>query len=202
MQEKFPNVIVLDHADFGRSIARNTGVALASGEWICLLDDDDLWHREKLAATMAYLEENPHAPALNHPMWYFSNAESGPSHYVCYKRDLVAQDLEECHRKVENGLNSRNSPEYLKVKGNSFGLIMESARGIISSTVVRRDILIQAGGFCPMQSYGEDWTMFLNVARLTECHTIPRWLGFARLHSLQSTNTTTVPTWFTFSREK
>ena len=188
VRERFPAVVVLDQPDHGRSVARNSGVALATSDWICLLDDDDLWHRDKLQATVEYLQQNPEALAINHPAWYFSNEESGPSHYVCYQRDLVAQNLAECHRKVENGLDSKNSPEYLKVKGNSFGLIMESARGIISSSVVRRDILIQAGGFCPMQSYGEDWTMFLNVSRLTEWHTSPRWLGFARWHLAQSTN--------------
>jgi len=188
VREKFPDVTVFEQPDLGRSVARNTGISLATGEWICFLDDDDLWHRDKLATIVEYHQKNPTALAMNHPAWYFSNEENGPDHYVCYARDLVAHDLDECHRLVENGLESLNSYEYLKVKGNSFGLVMESARGIISSSVVQRDLLVRAGGFCPMQSYGEDWTMFLNVARLTEWHTIPRWLGFARLHSSQSTN--------------
>ena len=40
-----------------------------------------------------------------------------------------------------------------------------------------------------MQSRGEDWTFFLNVARFAEWHTIPRRLGFTRLHPVQQTNT-------------
>ena len=56
----------------------------------------------------------------------------------------------------------------------------------MSASVVRRETLIRAGGFCPMQSYTEDWTMFVNVARLTEWHTLPRRLGFTRLHIGQS----------------
>jgi hypothetical protein len=37
-----------------------------------------------------------------------------------------------------------------------------------------------------MQSYADDWTMFVNVARLCDWHTLPRRLGFTRLHPTQS----------------
>jgi len=38
-----------------------------------------------------------------------------------------------------------------------------------------------------MQTCGDDWTMFVNVSRLCEWHTIPRCLTFYRLHAAQST---------------
>lgn len=188
VREKFPEVILIEQPNLGPSLARNTGVAAATGEWICMLDDDDLWHREKLEAIVQYLDERPDTLALNHPVWYFASEKSGPTHYGAFVRDIVARNLEECHRLTAGEDTSPNSYDFLQIEGNSFRLLLERARGLLSATVVRRDILIRAGVFSPMQRNGEDWTTFINVARMTEWRTIPRRLGFTRVHPTQTTN--------------
>ena len=45
----------------GQSTARNAGVALASGELIAFLDQDDIWEPEKLVAQVAALAAHPEA---------------------------------------------------------------------------------------------------------------------------------------------
>ncbi|MBW8001089.1 MAG: glycosyltransferase [Planctomycetes bacterium] len=51
-------VTYISQDNAGASVARNTGIAAASGEWIAFLDADDEWHEDKLSRQMALLERN------------------------------------------------------------------------------------------------------------------------------------------------
>ena len=187
VRKLFPAVRVIEQSNLGRSVARNTGVAAAASEWVAFLDDDDLWHRDKLAKTRDYLVQHPGCHALNNPVWIFG-AKSGHDYDSVFQRDFVAETLEECHAAATHADPDRNGFEYLRVTGESYRRLLERARGVMSASVVRRETLIRAGCFSPMHACGEDWLMFINVARLTEWHTLPERLGFSRMHPAQSTN--------------
>lgn len=187
VRHEHPDVIVHEQSNLGPSVAHNTGIALSTGNWICFLDDDDLWHTEKLAICADFIHNHPDCQALRHLIWLFTESEVDPAGGYGFARDFVAATLEECHASISNGRQSVNDFSCLYIEGNSFGRLLERNLGTLSASLVRRDTIIRAGCFCPMQTCGDDWTMFVNVARMCEWHTIRRRLGFTRLHANQNT---------------
>lgn len=45
----------------GAAIARNTGIDIAKGKYICFLDSDDIWDKEKLTKQIKFITKNNYA---------------------------------------------------------------------------------------------------------------------------------------------
>lgn len=102
----------------GPSAARNRGVREAHGELIAFLDSDDWWDREKLSLQVKAMEENPEYPVSH-------------TQEVWYRREKLLPQ-KKIHRKP---------------RGFIFAQCLPICCVSVSTLIIRRSLLVEAGGF-------------------------------------------------------
>jgi glycosyltransferase involved in cell wall biosynthesis len=86
---------VLSYPNGGVSIARNRGISHATGEFIAVLDADDLWSTDKLELQLAALQQHPEAGVAYSWAYYMDEqgTSSQPSEPVYFQGNVYAQLL-------------------------------------------------------------------------------------------------------------
>ena len=118
------------HANRGMSASRNLGVREARGEWVALLDCDDVWQPEHLAVLLAEAAAHPEAEVLYGPAltWFSWDAAAAGQDFV---QEAAVPDEVVCE------------PERLA----EFYLRRSGAVPCPSAQLVRRAAFLRLGGF-------------------------------------------------------
>jgi glycosyltransferase involved in cell wall biosynthesis len=168
----------------GSAVARQRGIAAATAEWVCFLDDDDLWATEKMEVTALYLSEHADCEAVRSVYYVFAAPGDPVDGYMGQRIDLRGADLAQLERDAA-GRRPVNDFTYLRIEGDSLGLLLERNRGVIGSTCVRRSVLDRLPAVPEGTRPGEDHVLFCLVAAHTEWHLIDEPLLFYRVHGGQ-----------------
>jgi GT2 family glycosyltransferase len=143
----------------GESVARNLGVELATGDYVAFLDSDDLWHPDKLKRQIEVMEKHPDVALVG-----------TQAHWINFE-----------------GWRLRLPPHGHDQKSNSISwadLVLNNVvAGGGSSALVRRACLANVGGFDPEIRFGEEWDLWIRIARHYGIWQIPEPLVFFRVHS-------------------
>jgi glycosyltransferase involved in cell wall biosynthesis len=148
----------------GPSAARNAGIRIARGQYICFLDADDWWVPNKLEAQVDFITGHCNIGLV------FSDAEEVDAHKVLHG-SLLAR--------------SRFYPEIM-----SQTPIQEAFRKLLgqnfittSTVMVRRECFVKAGLFDESLRVCEDTDMWLRIAANFGIAALPLIVGWKRAHS-------------------
>jgi glycosyltransferase involved in cell wall biosynthesis len=121
--------------------ARNAALAEATGRYVAILDVDDRWRPHKLERQVALFETRP---------------EVGLVHCDAVRLDDRGNRL------------SRWSEERRFHRGRILEALLRSCFISMSTILVRRDVLQEAGGFDSRFHQVEDWDLYLKIAERYE----------------------------------
>lgn len=137
--KQFPSLTVLTKNNSGVSSARNFGVHHSESPWISFLDSDDEWLPHKLQAQVDYLQKHPELRFVHsNEIWIRNGVRVNPKNK--FKKD---------------------GPDLLQ---RSFDFCVISP----STTLMRRDLFLQHGGFNEDFVVCEDFDLWLKILTTEE----------------------------------
>lgn len=156
-----PRVRLITQTNAGVAEARNTGIRAARSDWVASVDADDIWHPRWIELMVAAVEAAPYRPGFAY----------------CWSRRID----EESHVLSDVGRPRHQGNVYTQLVASNF-------LGNASAALLRRDLLLDVGGFDPgLQKAGaqgaEDLKLYLAIARTQPVALAPYFLTGYRLSS-------------------
>jgi len=138
-------VLSLPHSGLP-AVARNAGIAAASGEWLGFLDSDDVWLPEKTARQWAAIQAQP-AIGLVCANAFVARHGDDPHERPTLLREVPTGEV-------------------------TLARLLEENVVITSSALVKRRLLVAAGAFSARQELRaiEDYELWLRMATLAPVH--------------------------------
>jgi len=124
----------------GQASARNLGITNSKGEWVAMLDADDLWHKDKLLKQVEAIT-------------------SYPDISICFTNTLAFQ------KSLDNELYNANNKKYGLLDATLFREIYTSNYISNSSVILKKQVLLKIGLYNESESLrgSEDWELLLRM---------------------------------------
>lgn len=140
-----PRLRVLTFPNSGVSASRNRGITHSKGKFIALLDADDIWLPDKLAAQLEAFDQTPQVSVVY--SW---------TDYIDQSGQLLRHG------------------SYSRITGDVYQrLLMGSFLESGSNPLIRRDALEQVGGFDETLRTCEDWDLWIRLSSQYEFTVVP-----------------------------
>ncbi|MDH3451591.1 MAG: glycosyltransferase family 2 protein [Gammaproteobacteria bacterium] len=148
LQRSYPQVTTLRQTNRGVSHARNRGVAAARHDWIAFLDSDDSWQPDKLGAQTLALQ-------------------GAQGSVLCHTDEIW----------IRRGRRVNPMHKHAKRGGDIFMHCLPRCAISPSTTILRKALLEEVGGFDETMQACEDYDLWLRVCSRYPVSYLPRQLA-------------------------
>lgn len=154
----------------GVSKARNSGIQRATGKYVCFLDDDDMWVKDKLEKQINFID-----------------ALCDPKLGLCYTAleiiDVTGKKTGVIQSHPVHGVHSVHSMHKNSAQKNIFKkLLCKNLVDCTSSVLIPRHIFQDVGFFNEALSYAEDYDLWLRIAKKYHVYSLDEPLALYRDH--------------------
>lgn len=163
LEEYRGKIQIIHQANAGISAARNTGIKQATGQYICLLDQDDLFLPDKIARQLAVFHERTDVGLVHTGAAVIRKGHEGWEFWY-----------------------GHIPPEYLS-REQYIDALLQSNFIVCSTVMAKRDLFLTAGLFNEGYSFGEDYDMWLRMLGYCNFAAIPEVLLDYRWHGQNAT---------------
>lgn len=164
-----PRLRVLTQSNQGAHAAINRGLRAAAGDYLAILNSDDLYHPQRLAKTLDVLKSDP---------------QVGLAGSYIEIMDREGKSLGTKHGYADASPWSLEMPERSFRAGNDLhkALLTENYWSTTSNFVFSRRWFDTVGEFCPLR-FTHDWDFALRTARVAHIVLLPEILMRYRVHA-------------------
>lgn len=158
--DKDPRINYLQQENQGQSIARNKGLAVANGEFICFLDSDNYWPQDKLEKSVQAFKDYPDADIV---------------YGDCVTIDEQGTELHRNNMKRHSGRIA-----HLLLKDNFVSM---------NTAMTKKTCFNEMGGMSGTRRVADDYDLWLKFSARFKFQYIPEYMVFYRVMKNQiSTN--------------
>ena len=141
LHDYLDRIVYLKQENGGASVARNTGLKVARGEFVAFLDGDDLWLPNYLEEQMKFMQTRGSDLVCADAMFFGDSQDKAPTYMMAWMDDAPGV--------------------------GEFGFLdlVDAKRSVITSGVVaRRQSIIEIGLFDPELRRAQDFDLWLRLA--------------------------------------
>ncbi len=151
-----PNVKYIEKENGGVASARNAALQLATGDYVALLDQDDMWVPHKLARQVAIFERDSRVALVHADVTYIA---------------------------ADGSVLPRDPYFPQRVEGYCFPAFFLANPVMACTAVVRRSVLTDIGGFDETIRFADDYDLWLRIVRHHAVAYVDEPLAMYRVHA-------------------